>query len=70
MLNYLQESKATSVVDEATREIDGYVRGVKENPKAEEAYIVKPHAVGGGKCGLFSETLQLNRGMISAAAGC
>ncbi len=39
MLNYLQESKATSVVDEATREIDGYVRGVKENPKAEEAYM-------------------------------
>ena len=33
-------------------------------------YIVKPHAVGGGKCGLFSETLQLNCGMISAAAGC
>ena len=31
---------------------------------------VKPHAVGGGKCGLFSETLRLNRGMISAAAGC
>ncbi|MBR3515886.1 MAG: hypothetical protein IKO10_06180 [Lachnospiraceae bacterium] len=39
MLNYLQESKATSVVDEAAREIDGYVRGVKENPKAEEAYM-------------------------------
>ena len=39
MLNYLQESKAASVVDEATREIDGYVRGVKENPKAEEAYM-------------------------------
>jgi predicted transposase/invertase (TIGR01784 family) len=39
MLNYLQESKATSVVEEATREIDGYVRGVKENPKAEEAYM-------------------------------
>ena len=39
MLNYLQESKATSVVDGATSEIDGYVRDVKENPKAKEAYM-------------------------------
>ena len=39
MLNYLQESKAASVVDGATSEIDGYVRDVKENPKAKEAYM-------------------------------
>ncbi len=39
MLNYLQKSDEVSVVDEATREIDGYVRGIMTNPKAEEAYM-------------------------------
>lgn len=39
MLNYLQKSDEVSVVDEATREIDGYVRGIRTNPKAEEAYM-------------------------------
>jgi hypothetical protein len=39
MLNYLQKSDEISVVDEATREIDGYVRGIRTNPKAEEAYM-------------------------------
>ena len=34
MLNYLQKSEVSSVVDNATAEIDGYVRDVRSNPEA------------------------------------
>jgi hypothetical protein len=49
---------------------DGFRMSSEEEDLFFQYLSVKPHAVGGGKCGLFSETLQLNCGMISAAAGC
>lgn len=39
MLNYLQKSVVSSVVDKATAEIDGYVQDVRSNPEAEGNYM-------------------------------
>lgn len=39
MLNYLQRSEVSSVVDNATAEIDGYVQDVRSNPEAEGNYM-------------------------------
>ena len=36
ILRYIQESNHANVVDEATREIDGYVETVKTDPELKE----------------------------------
>ena len=39
MLKYMQDSKKSSVVDEATRELDKYVSNVRRNPEIRGNYM-------------------------------